>query len=613
MKTYLLGAVLFCLYLSAQAGVQRHDLGYANRFTLVSGDGVLGIYGSSDKVKTDQVMLTHHRRDFVGRVGGRVVAPLAEQDHFIKTVEYWNGMAKKRFHYYTQQSTKVLVQPMKVDRWVKEGDVVEWKGFRFEVLDTPGFTRGAVSYVAMVDGKRTAFTGDLIYGDGKVFDLYSFQDAIPEARIGGYHGYAGRLADLISSLRKIKESKPDVIYPGRGPIINNPQEAIDKLIGRAQALYRNYLSTNALNWYFKEGRMRICGERVLGKNAEIELMPYCLHVDTPEWIIQFSTSRIIVADNGHGFLLDCGGQRQFEYVKGLVDKGLVKRIDGIFVTHTHDDHSQMVKAAAEEFKCPVYATTEYEDVLENPGHYLMPGLTENAVKDVKGMKDGEVMKWHEYEFMFRFYPGQMFYHGALLVKRPKENPVFFIGDSFAPSGIDDYCLLNRNLVHADSGYPRCFKIIRQLPKDTWLVNEHVPHLFRFSDKELTYLETRYADRTKILRELFPWDDPNYGIDERWATFYPYGNVMKPGETREVEVRISNHSPVKRTFKVTPRDHLGAKALGGPQSVSLASRADGKVKVKIQAPKENGVYVITASIDSKDMHFHDWVETIIEVK
>ncbi|MFP6888122.1 MAG: MBL fold metallo-hydrolase, partial [Opitutales bacterium] len=480
-------------------------------------------------------------------------------------------------------------------------------------LDTPGFTRGAVSYVAMVDGRRTAFTGDLIYGDGKVFDLYSFQDAIPEARIGGYHGYAGRLADLISSLRKIKEVKPDVIYPGRGPVINNPQEAIDKLIGRAQALYRNYLSTNALNWYFKEERMRICGERVLGKDAEIELMPYCLHVDTPEWIIQFSTSRIIVADNGHGFLLDCGGQRQFEYVKDLVEKGLVKRIDSIFVTHTHDDHSQMVKAAAEEFKCPVYATTEYEDVLENPGHYLMPGLTENAVKDVRGMKDGEVMKWHEYEFMFRFYPGQMFYHGALLVKRPKETPVFFIGDSFAPSGIDDYCLLNRNLVHADSGYPRCFKIIRQLPKDTWLVNEHVPHLFRFSDKELTYLETRYAERTKILRELFPWDDPNYGIDERWATFYPYGNVMKPGETREVEVRISNHSPVKRTFKVTPRDHLGAKALGGPQSVSLASRADGKVKVKIQAPNEKGVYVITASIDSNDMHFHDWVETIIEVK
>jgi glyoxylase-like metal-dependent hydrolase (beta-lactamase superfamily II) len=593
------------------AAVIHRDLGYMNGFDIRADGKSVCVYSSGPK--SAPVFLTHHRRDVHSSLNGRLIAPVAERDLFEKTHEYWSGMATKRFHYYTQQSTKILVEPVKGERWVKGGDVVEVEGFRFEVIDTPGFTRGSVSYVSTIDGKRVAFTGDLIYGDGKIFDLYSFQDAIPEARVGGYHGYAARLADLVSSLRKIKEAKPDVIYPARGPIITNPKKAINKLINRVQALYRNYLSTNALNWYFKEERMRICGERVLGKGAKIELMPYCLHVDTPEWILQFSTSRIIMADNGHGFLLDCGGQRQFDYVKDLVAKGLVKQIDGIFVTHTHDDHSQMVKAAAAEFKCPVYATTEYEDVLENPGHYLMPGLTENAIKDVKGMKDGETMKWHEYEFTFRFYPGQMFYHGALLVKRPKEKLVFFIGDSFAPSGIDDYCLLNRNLVHPDAGYGRCFKIIRQLPKDTWLINEHVPHVFRFSNKELTFLETRYAERTSILRELFPWDDPNYGIDERWATFYPYGNILKPGETREIEVRISNHSPIRRTFKITPRDHRGAKVLSGPQSTTLASRADGAIKVKIQAPKEKGVYVITADVDSKDMHFRDWVEAIIEVK
>ena len=522
-------------------------------------------------------------------------------------------MASKRFHYYTQQSTKVFVEPVKVDRWVKGGDVLEIGGLKIRVLDTPGFTRGAVSYLTVVEGRKVAFTGDLIYGDGQLFDLYSLQDAIPEARVGGYHGYAARLGDLVASLRKIKAEKPAVIYPARGPVIKNPAEAIDKLIARVQALYRNYLSTNALHWYFKEERMRICGERVLGKGAKIELMPYCLHVDTPPWIIQFSTSRIIMADNGHGFLLDCGGQRQFDFVKDLVAKGTVKQIDGIFVTHTHDDHSQMVKAAAEHFKCPVYALREYEDVLENPGHYLLPGLTENAVADVKGMKDGERFNWNEYEFTFRFFPGQMYYHGALLVKRPKAKPVFFIGDSFAPSGIDDYCLLNRNLVHKDAGYFRCFDIIRKLPKDTWLINQHVPHVFQFSDKELTFLETQYDKRRKILQELFPWDDPNYGIDERWATFYPYGNVMKPGEEREVEVRLVNHSPVKRTFTITPHHHRGAKVLSKPEKVTLSARGEGAGKVKIRAPKEPGVYVITADVDSQGMHFKDWVETIIEVK
>jgi glyoxylase-like metal-dependent hydrolase (beta-lactamase superfamily II) len=446
-----------------------------------------------------------------------------------------------------------------------------------------------------------------------LFDLYSFQDAIPEAKVGGYHGYGGRLADLVASLRKVKAAKPDVLVPARGPVIKNPPEAIDKLIARVQALYKNYLSTNALHWYFKEERMRICGERVLGKGAKIELMPYCLHVEKPDWIIQFSTSRIVVADNGHGFLLDCGGQRQLDFVKDMVKKGLVKQIDGIFVTHTHDDHSHFVKAAAEFFKCPVYATVEYADVLENPGHYLMPGLTENAVKDVNGMKDGATMKWHEYEFTFRFYPGQMFYHGGLLVKRPSEKPVFFIGDSFAPSGIDDYCLLNRNLVHPDTGFPRCFKILREMKTDYWLINEHVPFVFKFSDGELDYLEKRYAARTAILRELFPWDDPNYGIDERWSTFYPYGSTAKPGAVRVLEVRVSNHSPTKRTFKISARGWNGVKVLSQPQSVTLDSRADGAVKIRVRVPKKAGTYVVTADVDSKGMHFRDWLEALVRVE
>ena len=49
------------------------------------------------------------------------------------------------------------------------------------------------------------------------------------------------------------------------------------------------------------------------------------------------------------------------------------------------------------------------------------------------------------------------------------------------------------------------------------------------------------------------------------------------------------------------------------SITLPSRGEGAVKVEIRAPKEPGVYVITADVDSIGMHFHDWVETVMEVK
>ena len=55
--------------------------------------------------------------------------------------------------------------------------------------------------------------------------------------------------------------------------------------------------------------MRLCGERVLGKGSDIQLMPYAQHEKTPEWIFEESTSRLLISDSGRGFLLDCGNQR----------------------------------------------------------------------------------------------------------------------------------------------------------------------------------------------------------------------------------------------------------------------------------------------------------------
>ncbi|MDA0282534.1 MAG: MBL fold metallo-hydrolase [Planctomycetota bacterium] len=568
------------------------------------------------------VLLTEHRRDVVAAVIDgiaaevKVVAPESERDLFETPNAFWDDFWTKRFHDYAQQSTKILTDSIRVSRWVKEGDTLEGGGVTFRAIETPGFTRGAVSYVADIDGKRVAFTGDLIYGDGQLFDLYSFQDAIPEAKIGGYHGHASRLALLIPSLKKIAAEKPDLIIPARGPIIRNPQEAIAKLIGRVEAYYRNYLSTNALNWYFKEERMTIKGRRVLGQDAEVKLMPLSVHEKTPDWIWENSTSRMLISDDGHGFLLDCGYQRVIDGVKQLMKDGLVKKVDGIFVTHYHDDHTNMVQAAAEEFGCPIYATLEYEDILENPGAYHMPATTDNPMKDVTGLKSGHQMKWKEFELEFQFYPGQAHYHGAMLVRRNGGTPYYFVGDAFSPSGMDDYCLLNRNLLHDDTGYPFCLKKIRELGSDYWLINEHIPYVFRFSEKELDFLETNLRKRKEILGELFPWDDINYGIDEQWATFYPRGVSANANDPVKLSVRILNHSPVARTFKVTPRKSRGIDIQSKPTEITLQPRQSGSVPVVVSVRKSAtlpGTFVVTADIESDGMQFLSWADAVIRVE
>ncbi len=624
-------AVVAVLSVSTRATVAEKLLphvefepGPVNGVLIGSGDKQVAVYAKprSSDIQPASVLLTHHRRDVVTAAqeiiasGAKPYAPAAEEALLAGPEEFWEIFWTKRFHDYGQQSTKVLTDRIESLSLVEDGQTLNLSGLSLKAISTPGFTRGAVSYVADIDGSTVAFTGDLIYGDGQLFDLYSFQDAIPEAKIGGYHGHASRLADLVKSLRKVAALKPDLILPARGPVIRNPQEAISKLIGRVEAYYRNYLSTNALNWYFKEERMTIKGRRVLGEEADVKLMPYSLYQDTPEWIWQNSTSRMLISDDGHGFLLDCGAQRVIDGIKDLMESGLVKQVDGIFVTHYHDDHTNMVQAAAEEFDCPIYSTVEYEDILENAGAYHMPAMTHAAMKDVTGFKSGHRMKWKEFELEFQFYPGQALYHGALLVRRNGGTPVYFVGDAFSPSGMDDYCLLNRNLLHDDTGYPFCLKKIRGLGSDYWLINEHIPHVFRFSEKELDYLEANLQKRREILDELLPWDDINYGIDEQWASFYPRGTTAKAGQRVEFEVRILNHSPVTRTFQVSPRNSPGLADVSGPAEVTIESRKSAAIPVTAVIDKSVALpatLAITADVESDGMQFLSWADAVIRVE
>lgn len=591
--------------------------GAINQVVIRQGDAALAVYHAGE-AQVDQLLLTHHRRDVVWSArlvddDCRVVAPESERELLENPQVFWEAFQTARFHDYAQQSTKIIDRPIRVTRWVREGDRIDWGGPELQVLSTPGYTRGSVSYVATLDGRKVVFTGDLIIGDGQLLDLYSFQDEIPDANVRGYHGYGGRLSALVKSLQKIADLNPDLIVPARGPVIEQPRQAIEKLIQRVQTVYANYLSTSALNWYFKEDRMRTCGRRVLDPDDPIELMPYSVHQPAPDWVFEHATSRLLIADNGHGFLLDCGYQRVIDAVDKLMQMGVVSKIDGIFVTHYHDDHTDMVQAAAEHFQCPVYATEPYVDVLQHPEAYHLPAMTSNPISPIVSMEAGQTMSWQEFELTFHFFPGQTFYHGALLVERADQRPVFFVGDSFAPSGMDDYCVLNRNLIHPDAGYSFCFQTLRSMQTQPWLVNEHIPYVFEFSTQEMDYLESRYRHRAATLAELFPWDDPNYGIDEQWAVFYPYGIKTASGKLVSLQLRVENHSPVARTFRVNPRTGDGLKLKSEASVLTLPSRAIGSVTVDVEVSAEAGVQIVTADIESEGMEFRDWVEAMVTIE
>jgi len=181
--------------------------GDINGAIIKSGRNHLVVYGdpANDLSGADMVLFTHARRDVIwaGKSlvmnGAKAIVPSGESDLFTRVDSFWNDFTASRYHDYNQQSTKWLTEPLFIHRSVRGGDSIQWHGIPIRVIDSKGYTRGAVSYLVHIDDMDVAFVGDLIYGDGQILDIYSLQDQIEEVNVGGYHGYAARISDLITS------------------------------------------------------------------------------------------------------------------------------------------------------------------------------------------------------------------------------------------------------------------------------------------------------------------------------------------------------------------------------------------------------------------------------
>ncbi len=89
----------------------------------------------------------------------------------------------------------------KIDRFVKEGDILEFGPIRFNVLDTPGHTPGHISL--HMEAASTIFVGDTLFAGS----------------IGRTDFPGGSYDELIRSVKDkiFPLAANTVVYPGHGP------------------------------------------------------------------------------------------------------------------------------------------------------------------------------------------------------------------------------------------------------------------------------------------------------------------------------------------------------------------------------------------------------------
>ena len=88
-----------------------------------------------------------------------------------------------------------------------------------------------------------------------------------------------------------------------------------------------------------------------------------------------------------------------------------------------------------------------------------------------------------------------------VAKRDDGQTFLFVGDSFTPSGMDDYCMQNRNILRAGAGYEFCLRRIAALPRNTWLMNQHVEPMFRYSEAQIARMQTELVNRSLPLKDM----------------------------------------------------------------------------------------------------------------
>src|SRR5262249_16441572 len=145
---------------------------------------------------------------------------------------------------------------------------------------------GEVSYIVDIDGSRVAFTGDLIYGPGRLWEFYSLQKPFPgmeghytNAGNGGYWAFGGAVPELKRSLDTVLSYKPAVTVPSHGVVMRNPGEAVALLDKNLDAVMRNYLTLADWRIYWK-------GRQVTTGYDDTPMLPSLPVPDVPPWLHQ---------------------------------------------------------------------------------------------------------------------------------------------------------------------------------------------------------------------------------------------------------------------------------------------------------------------------------------
>jgi glyoxylase-like metal-dependent hydrolase (beta-lactamase superfamily II) len=484
------------------------------------------------------VLVTHFHRDGTqglaraAEAGIRIWVPPVEQDLFTDAAGLW---ARRRVEndYDVLQERFSLLESVEVAGVVSEYRTRAYGGVELLALPTPGHTPGSVTYIGEVDGRKTAFTGDLIYGPGQVWSLAATQWT--------YTGVEGQAAAILS-LGMLARRAPEVLLPAHGEPIEEPAAALEETSGRLGELMQ-LRRVEESPWQL---------DRWLDDPWEV-LTPHVLRNRT-----SFATSYALLSDSGSALLIDWGydlwtgyppgGERstcrpRLESVDALRRNHAVERVEAVITTHYHDDHVAGLNLLREVHGAQVWSPENVAPILEEPALYDLPCLWFDPISVDRVLRFGEPVTWHEHELTVHPLPGHTRYAAAIELEVDGKR-VLATGDqqSHEANGRSILNYQYRNRFSIDD-YVQSAELYARVRPDLLLTGHWGAHAL--SEAQLTQLSEEGRRVAELHRELLPFGEAE-GFPAR---FTPYRVSARSGEAVELAVEVRNPFDRAETARV----------------------------------------------------------------
>jgi glyoxylase-like metal-dependent hydrolase (beta-lactamase superfamily II) len=503
------------------------------------GDGdVLDHLDEAGVERVTDILITHHHRDQLGGLrravdaGIRIWVPPVEEALVAHADEHWRRRRTMN-DYDLREDRFIPLASVPVTGTVAEYRTARVGAFDVYTLPTPGHTVGSVTYLVELDGRRLAFSGDLVHGDGKVWSLAATQ--------WSYSGTEGQVATVVS-LELLAEREPDVVLPSHGAPMVDPGPALARTSERVQEL----LDMRRLSpWDVRD------------------MVRHPWHAITPHFLrnrASFANSYALVSKTGAALLFDVG----YDVATGLTpttERGArrtllfpldalrrehgVERIEAVIPTHYHDDHVAGLNLLREVEGAAVWAAENVAAIIEAPERYDLPCLWYEPIPVDRRLPVGESFAWHEYELRIHAQPGHTMYAVAIEVEVDGKR-ILLIGDQQSNDGgraLLNYQYRNRFRPH---DYVRSAELYRTVRPDILASGHWAPQ-----EVDDAFLERLLGDGRRLEalhRELLP--DDALGVEGFAARIEPYRAHAAAGDRVAFHVTVAN--PFDRDETATVR-------------------------------------------------------------